>query len=128
VKRTALISLTVVYLLSIFGITVSSFYCCGKLEFTNVTFAGAKKPDSKIITGLPGCCKTKKQIIKVKDQHFGSQAFSLNASLFHTIIPAYLTLDLSSRGFKPDYTAFIGHAPPDWPKAPAYILNCAYRI
>ncbi|MFA6086330.1 hypothetical protein [Mucilaginibacter sp.] len=127
-KRIALISLTVIYLLSASGITVSSFYCCGKLESTSVSFDSAQKTACKMATGMPGCCKTKTQLFKVKDQHVGSQALSLNAGLFHAIIPACSIFDFSVYSFKPDYTAFNSHAPPDWPQAPVYILNCTYRI
>lgn len=79
-------------------------------------------------TGMPGCCKTKTQLLKVKDQHVGSQALSLNVNLFHAIIPANLIVDLSPYSFKSEYSAFNSNAPPDWPKAPVYILNCNYRI
>jgi len=77
---------------------------------------------------VPGCCQTKKQYFKIKDQHFGSPAFSLNASLFHTIIQANCKLDLIPLGFYIAHSALKGHAPPDWSKTPVYILNCAYRI
>jgi hypothetical protein len=128
VKRIALISLTVIYLLSALGISVSSFYCCGKLESTSISFNSAQKTMCKMATGMPGCCKTKTQLLKVKDQHVGSQALSLNVNLFHAIIPAYSTLDFSVYSFKSEYFAFNSHAPPDWPQAPVYILNCTYRI
>jgi len=128
VKRIALISLTVIYLLSALGITVSSFYCCGKLESTSISFDSAKKIACKMATGMPGCCKTKTQLLKVKDQHVGSQALSLNASLFHAIIPACSIFDFSVYSFKTEHTAFNSHAPPDQPHAPFYILNCTYRI
>lgn len=79
-------------------------------------------------TGMPGCCKTKTQLLKVKDQHVGSQALSLNANLFQAIIPAGLTIDFSAHRSNFERTAFNIHAPPDWPQAPVYILNCTYRI
>ncbi|MDO3641477.1 hypothetical protein [Mucilaginibacter sp. L3T2-6] len=127
-KRIALISLTVIYLLSALGISVSSFYCCGKLESTSISFSTAKKQDCKMAAGLPGCCKTKTLSFKVKDQHVGSQALSLNANVFHAIIPVYIIADFSGYRFKPEYVAFNSHAPPDHAKAPVYILNCIYRI
>ncbi|MDB4925923.1 MAG: hypothetical protein JWR23_1979 [Mucilaginibacter sp.] len=79
-------------------------------------------------TGLPGCCKTKTQLLKVKDQHVGSESFSLNANLFNAIIPTCLIVDFSVYSFKPEYTAFNSHAPPDQAKTPVYILNCNYRV
>ena len=79
-------------------------------------------------TGMPGCCKTKTQLLKVKDQHVGSQALNLNGNLFQAVIPACSTLDFSVYSFKSKHTAFNSHAPPDRPKSPVYILNCTYRI
>ena len=79
-------------------------------------------------TGLPGCCKTKTQLLKVKDQHVGSQSVSLSANLFEFISPAHLITDFSAYHFTPEYAAFNSHAPPDRPKAPVYILHCTYRI
>lgn len=79
-------------------------------------------------TGMPGCCKTKTQLLKVKDQHIGSQALSLNAGLFQAIIPVCSLFDFSVYSFKTEHTAFNSHAPPDWPQTPVYILNCIYRI
>ncbi|MDB5023552.1 MAG: hypothetical protein JWP78_1307 [Mucilaginibacter sp.] len=81
-----------------------------------------------LVGGLPGCCKTKTQLLKVKDQHFGSQAFSLSANSFHIIIPGYLIGDFSAYRFNAEYTVFNSHAPPDRSHAPVYILNCTYRI
>ncbi|WPU96433.1 hypothetical protein SNE25_12975 [Mucilaginibacter sabulilitoris] len=127
-KRIALISLTAIYLLSALGISVRSFYCCGKLESASFSFSSAEKSYCKMATGLPGCCKTKTQLIKVKDQHFGANAPNLDANLFHVLIPATFTADLSAYHSNFECTAFNSHAPPYWPKAPVYILNCTYRI
>ena len=77
---------------------------------------------------MPGCCKTKKQYLKVKDQHFGSDAFNFNARLFSLVSIIYPTFNINNVGFKPTYTVFNNHAPPGWPQAPVYILNCTYRI
>ena len=77
---------------------------------------------------MKNCCKTKKQYFKVKDQHFGAEAFSLNVNLFHTIIHSNYHLDFSMAGLNIAHSAINSHSPPDQPKTPVYIQNCTYRI
>lgn len=125
-KRTAIILLSAIYLLSGLGIAADSHYCCGILQST--TLFRDTKPDCKMASQMKGCCKTKRQYFKVKDQHFGTQAFSLNINLFHTVIPSNYHLDLSVAALNIAHTAINSHAPPYRPKTPAYIQNCTYRI
>ena len=77
---------------------------------------------------MPGCCKTKKQYFKVKDQHIGAFAFNLNTKLFPAINTTYLTNNLSLNIPKQEVVPFNSHAPPDCHQTPVYILNCTYRI
>jgi hypothetical protein len=126
VKRTAIILLSAVYLLSSLGIAANSHYCCGILQST--TLFHDTKPDCKMASQMKNCCKTKKQYFKVKDQHFGAQAISLNVNLFHTIIHPNYHLDLSVADLDIAHAAINNHGPPDWPKTPFYIQNCTYRI
>jgi len=128
VKRTALILLTAIYLLSCLGIAADSYYCCGILQSTTVLNNAASKSDCKVITGMAGCCKTKKQYFKVKDQHFASPVFNLNINLFQGIIQSNHSLDLSKPFLTLCQTAINSHGPPDWPQTPAYIQYCTYRI
>jgi hypothetical protein len=128
VKRTVLLFITTIYLLSCLGIAVSSFYCCGILQSTTIMQIEDSKSDCKVVTKVPGCCKTKKQYLKVKDQHVASPVFSLNVNLFHTIIQTNYNLDLSPSGFNSAHSTFNSHAPPDWSNTPVYIRNCTYRI
>ena len=127
-KRTALLLLTAIYLLSSLGIAANSYYCCGKLQMTTFLESQKQQQDCKMAFQMKNCCKTKKQYFKVKDQHFGAQAFSLNVNLFHIIIPSNYHLDLSLADLNIAHTVINSHGPPDWPKTPSYILNCNYRI
>ena len=126
VKRTVIILLSAVYLLSGLGIAASSHYCCGILQST--TLFRDTKPDCKMASHMKDCCKTKKQYFKVKDQHFGTPAFSLNANLFHTIIQSIYHLDLSLAYLNIGHISINSHGPPNRLKTCIYIQNCTYRI
>jgi hypothetical protein len=126
VKRTMLILLTVIYLVSAVGIGVSRFYCCGKLAAVNLVFASGN--DQKNDVEKDNCCKNEKQSFKIKDNHFNSSGFNLNQPL-PVILPSLYSYDhlgvtqtiIQSRPYK-------SNAPPGRPEAPIYTLNCSYRI
>jgi hypothetical protein len=125
VKHRAIIFITTIYLLSCLGISVNGLCCCAALHSTSAL--QGSKTTCKRAPKMHGCCKTKKQYLKVKDQHVGVDALTLNFSSFHTIIRDKFTPDLIA----PVYTArssFNSNAPPGWHKTPDYILNCTYRI
>jgi hypothetical protein len=126
VKRTAIILLSAVYLLSSLGIAADSHYCCGILQST--TLFHATKLDCKMASQMKNCCKTKKQYFKIKDQHFGAQAPSLNVNLFHTVIQSNYHLDLNVACLNIAHLTVNSHSPPDGAKTPVYIQNCTYRI
>ncbi len=125
-KRTALILLTAIYLLSSLGVAANSYYCCGKLQLTTIT--DAAKPDCKMAAAMPKCCKTKKQYFKVKDQHIGASVLNLNSKLFHVINTPYLISRVNLNIPNHQIISFYRHAPPDWLKAPVYMLNCSFKI
>jgi hypothetical protein len=126
VKRTAIILLSAVYLLSSLGVAADSHYCCGILQSTTL-FRDAK-PDCKMGLHMKNCCKTKKQYFKVKDQHFGAPAFSLNVNLFHNVIQSNYHSDLNIACVNIAHLTVNSHSPPDLLKTPVYIQNCTYRI
>jgi hypothetical protein len=122
VKRTALIFLTAIYLLSLVGIGISRFYCCGKLAGITLTLASADHSDKD------NCCKHESKSFKIKDSHV-----SVNATVLNPITPAILPEPaygiavniLSESAIRTGYQA---NAPPGDPDIPIYTLNCAYRI
>jgi hypothetical protein len=126
-KRTALILLMVVYLLSIAGIGVNRFYCCGKLASVSFTY-GAADNSGKALGEKDNCCKNENQIFKVKDSHMNVAAFefsSLNPSLLPTITYFAFINPVNERSI---YNHYSANSPPIRPDIPFYALNCAYRI
>jgi len=122
VKRTALIFLTAIYLLSLVGIGINRFYCCGKLTSVTLTYASADHTDKN------NCCKHESKSFKIKDSHV-----TVNATVLNPSIPAILPATaywaavniLTEQDNSINYQA---NAPPGNPDIPIYTLNCAYRI
>jgi hypothetical protein len=121
-KRSALILLTAIYLLSCVGIGVNRFYCCGKLASVTLTYAKADHADKN------NCCKNISKSFKVKDSHVNTVSFAFGHSapvilpslaIWHTAIPVAVQIAT---------VAYQSNAPPGSPAAPIYTLNCAYRI
>ncbi|MDB5061193.1 MAG: hypothetical protein JWP67_1036 [Mucilaginibacter sp.] len=126
VKRITLILLTVIYLVSAVGIGVNRFYCCGELAAVNLVFASGS--DQKSDVEKDNCCKTEKQSIKIKDNHFTSSGFNLNQPL-PVILPSlysYDHLDITQAIIQS--RLYQSNAPPGSPEVPIYTLNCTYRI
>jgi hypothetical protein len=128
VKKITVFLLVICYLFTSVGVVANSFYCCGVLTSTTITIGDAHKADCKMAASkMRGCCKTKRQVIKVKDQHINSVAGLLLAKFF----PLLHYLDSLSSVNKPNYSAkavYRGNAPPLRLVTPVYMLNCNYRI
>ncbi|HZX57771.1 MAG TPA: hypothetical protein VFE54_03565 [Mucilaginibacter sp.] len=126
-KRTALILLTAIYLLSCVGMGINRFYCCGKLAAITLIY-GAPDNTKKEPGKNNNCCRDEKQSFKVKDSHFSAASFSLKHP-----IAALLTsfIDLQNEAIVNQlHTKIVykGNAPPGHSDIPVYTLNCAYRI
>ncbi|MGZ3763724.1 MAG: HYC_CC_PP family protein [Mucilaginibacter sp.] len=126
-KRSALILLTAIYLLSCVGMGINRFFCCGKLLSVTLIYGAAdnavNKPGKK-----DNCCKNEQQSLKVKDSHFNTTALSLNHPL-PVLIQSFTHLDnLDTVKLLQTKIAYHGNAPPGHPDIPVYALNCAYRI
>ncbi|MGY4539836.1 hypothetical protein ACVW0P_004277 [Mucilaginibacter sp. UYNi724] len=121
-KRSALIILTAIYLLSLVGIGINRFYCCGKLTSVTLTYASADHTDKD------NCCKNESKSFKIKDSHVTGNTAVLSPST-PAILPAPTYLDaadiLSELSTPINYQA---NAPPGNADVPIYTLNCAYRI
>lgn len=125
-KRTTLLLLTALYLLSAVGIGVNRFYCCGRLAAVNIAFASSN--DQYKILKKDNCCKNEKQSFKIKDNHFSETGFSL-AQPFPVILPDAYSYDhtvISTVCIQ--HSSYLSNAPPGKPEVPIYILNCTYRI
>ena len=121
-KRSALIVLTAIYLLSCVGFGVNRFYCCGKLTSVKLTYAVADHSDKD------NCCKNDVKSFKVKDTHVNSVSFALS-ELSAAILPVdhqWTTHTIVAEQIH--QTGYQANAPPGNPAVPIYTLNCAYRI
>ncbi|MGF7082129.1 HYC_CC_PP family protein [Mucilaginibacter sp. UYCu711] len=121
-KRSALILLTAIYLLSLVGIGVNRFYCCGKLTSVTLTYASANHTDKG------NCCKHESKSFKIKDSHVTGNTTVLSPSIAAILpTPAYLNaVNIFIEQATPiNYQA---NAPPGNVDIPIYTLNCAYRI
>jgi hypothetical protein len=111
------------------GISISEFYCCGKLKTVHVNIGNegavkCNKDDSKT-----GCCQTNQEFFKVKDSHLTVSEIHAPARNFSEIDEVISFFELNtvfetSNGQVSDRI----HAPPPDLLRPLYILNCVYRI
>ncbi len=126
-KRTALILLTSIYLLSCLGLGVNRFYCCGKLA--SVTFLyGAPDHTGKRSANKDNCCKNEQQSFKIKDSHVHVAALSLTTPI-PAVLPCFIHQDNEAiASLLQASIVYKGNAPPGHADIPVYTLNCAYRI
>ncbi|HXI01170.1 MAG TPA: hypothetical protein VNI52_12960 [Sphingobacteriaceae bacterium] len=125
-KRLAVILLLTLYTISVMGVGITKFYCCGKLTSTsllnNSNFSKAEKKSKA------GCCETTRASFKVKDSHMASSGKSIDVNVFDLppIVISYLLPPPPL--IKESVVAFDSQAPPGSDGSPIYILNCTYRI
>ena len=127
-KRTALILLTAIYLLSTLGVAVDSYYCRGKLQLTSALRVSQALPACKMKHQMKNCCKTKKQYFKVNDLHIYASAFSLGIKLFPASQVPYLAFQPNISATNRELFEIDINAPPKGNVIPPYILHCNYRI
>jgi len=127
-KRTALILLSAIYLLSALGVVADSYYCHGKLQSTSMVIQRASLPDCKMHDQMKNCCKTKKQFFKVSDLHIYAATFSLDTKLFPVIQVPYLLSQINISAAVQEFSNNNINAPPKSIAIPVYTLNCNYRI
>lgn len=126
-KQVSLILLLTIYSLSIFGVSLKEFYCCGKLK--SVSFAIADDSKDKCGKGdsKDGCCKTKYHFFKVKDKHLTSGELATPIKHYTDVVsfnPAYQSILLP----QPVEIINGSHAPPLHTGVPIYISNCVFRV
>jgi hypothetical protein len=123
-KKIFLILLICAYALSTMGVGLKEFYCCGKLKSKFITLTGNNKADCT----TEGCCKTKHQFLKLKDNHLASADIYLPTKHFVTLplyTPAYNILSFAQQAVHINGS----HAPPLYDdNLPLYLSNCVFRI
>lgn len=127
-KKLVLILLICIYTTATFGVGIRSFYCCDKLKSTTFVFTptSTQKCNGKQATGK--CCKTKYQLLKVKDTHVASSDVTGPVKHFSDLyvsIPSFQTIALATPQINPQY---YSNAPPLHNGLPLYIFHCVYRI
>ena len=126
-KKVSLILLVCIYAISSFGFSLKEFYCCGKLKSITVSLSGEGKEKCGMGGEADGCCKTKFQFCKLKDNHLNSSDISAPVKQFTALPVVETSLDVS---FTPVGLKIIDgtHAPPPDVGVLVYIFNCNFRI
>jgi hypothetical protein len=125
VKRGIIILLTGIYLLSLVGIGINRFYCCGKLASVTLVYGAADNAKHSSARKYK-CCKDIKQNLKVS--HFNATSISLDG-LAPVILPFPANFDgEKTLTYSTNQVVYQGNAPPGHFIVPAYTLHCTYRI
>lgn len=126
-KRTGLILLTAIYIVSSLGMSVNRFYCFDKL--TSVSVAYGAGDDAGVQSGKKDkCCGHEKQSFKVKDSHFSAATLALSHPSPLTV-PSFIGISNKPVvSFSHTQILYSGNAPPGHSDIPVYTINCAYRI
>lgn len=129
-KKFALILLILSYSISIFGMSVKKFYCCGKLKSISVLFqnTGQKENTKNSATFGNNCCKTTYQNFQVKDNHFASADVNLPAKYFTPITTVFNLFSSSTFTLQKVNCTYQSHAPPLFRHIPIYLSNRVFRI
>ncbi|WP_184550981.1 HYC_CC_PP family protein [Mucilaginibacter sp. FT3.2] len=125
-KRIAVILLLLIYTVSVYGITINKFYCCGKLASISLSVSSASKSACKAISGSD-CCKTVKANFKVKDNHVSAKTDINLKNSFALVIPVFSIPALAERITLKKVIGYNSQAPPVQ-HYPLYILYSNYRI
>ncbi len=127
-KKITVIFLLIIYSLSVVGLGVRQFYCCGKLKSTTVTFVQEVKVKCSSSNAMKDCCKTKYKSFKVKDSNFGTDGiagFVKHFTSLHLITPIVYQIPLSGQ---PVIVAIENHSPPINNSVAIYLRNCVFLI
>ena len=124
-KKTAIIVLLCIYSLSSLGVGFKAFYCCGKLQSISVSLAENKKSSNE-----SGCCKTKYQSLKVKDQHLtAGQVEVPNKRVCDLAFPPPTGAEtLSVSAATPQHDGAHVAPPIFTARLPLYLYNRVFRI
>lgn len=127
-KKAAIILLICVYSLATMGFSLKQFYCCGKLK--SITFSLPHQAKDKCAKGndKSGCCDSKFQFFKVKDNHISAGQADFPVKHFvdlHLYTPSFQDIFFISQKTT---IACRSNAPPLHQSVPIYIYNCVFRV
>ncbi|HLG33599.1 MAG TPA: hypothetical protein VI757_01860 [Bacteroidia bacterium] len=127
-KRLFTITSALLYLLSVSGVAVNYFYCCGKFKEAYI-FNCKSTPKNCKGNKLPGCCETKTIIVKVKDSQSASHQLKVNTTNFSFNIFSGSQIAIESLiSFSHSGLFALTHAPPFISKQPVYLAVNNFRI
>lgn len=127
IKKVTLILLISVYAVAVMGISLRQFYCCGKLQSTNLSLA-INTNQSSAEGRSHGCCNNKYSFFKVNDTHVSAEKVcdaARNFNFVHLGTHTFSNLVIHRHQFSPANNI---HPPPLYPGVPLFIRNCIYRI
>jgi hypothetical protein len=126
-KKYAAIFLVFIYTLSVIGLAVNKFYCCGKLE--SVSFvANPAHIKAEKETKNTGCCKNEKTTFQVKESHFASDKVVVNTN-FIQLVPVSLVSNFCFDSILvTEFSSLFIEGPPRYQRTPIYLFNCIFRI
>jgi len=127
-KKVAIILLLGIYPVSITGIGIREFYCCGKLETTSIVFLQPLKEKNSNENVMSGCCKTTFKNVKVKDSHVAADVIIIAGKYFTNLHLYTDQLAIESLARIPFDVANATNPPPGHHGISIYILDCVYRI
>lgn len=117
-----------IYSLSTLGLSLKSFYCCGKLKTVSITLSQDLQKKCTKADNSKDCCQTKYQVVKVKDTH-------VVADHVNSPVKNFIEINLFSSAFQTihfltqkDLIEYKNNAPPLIQGVPAYIFNRVFRI
>ena len=127
-KKITIILLLSIYSLSTLGLSLKSFYCCGKLKSVTVSITQYQQQKCANDDGTSDCCKTKYQFFKVKDNHVAGDIIS--TPVLHFIYLHLFTPSFQVNNFPSEQINVVNkcHAPPLLHGVSDYIFNCVFRI
>jgi hypothetical protein len=128
-KKIAAILLILTYSMSSFGIGLREFYCCGKLKSVSILIINVEKEKCNKAANQEGCCKTKYQHFKVKDNHIAIAGFTVPVKFYSDSYSfTVVAQSISAITQLTEVNALPVHAPPLHQAVPVYIANCVFRI
>jgi hypothetical protein len=123
-KKVIALLLVFAYAISVYGVSVNRFYCCGQLSTVSIAKTAQLNCPNK---SDPSCCKTTKQEFKIKDNHVFTKTSSIVYVQFALIIAEYYFQIPAENISVKNALAYNSHAPPATQDA-LYTLFCTYRI
>jgi hypothetical protein len=127
-RRVTAISLLLLYSLTLVGLGVKQFYCCGKLMETSLGLANSTVHHCKMDEQKKGCCETAFKTLKVEDSHFSAEGVNIPATFFFTLVGIAIHSWTIEPLIERPYYIHYGNGPPLYSCIPTYMLNCIYRI